>query len=79
MPDKSKQSNTESSKGKPTNAEHFKAEIKELDSDKLKENEEIRKKYTDKDGKPDPDAVNITNQNRNTDKPDIDKPAYGSS
>lgn len=79
MPYKSKESATEANKGKPTNTEHSKAETKELDSKKLKENEAIRSKYTDKEGEPDPDAVNVSNKNRNTNKPDIDKPAYGSS
>jgi hypothetical protein len=79
MSHKNKQSDTKSNKGEPTKTEHSKAETKELDSKKLKEDKEISNKYTDKEGKPDPDAVNITNRNRNTDKPEIDKPAYGSS
>jgi hypothetical protein len=79
MPYKSKQSNTEANKGKPTNTEHSKAETKELNSDELQENEEIRNRYTDEEGEPDPNALNISHKNRNTNKPNIDKPAYGSS
>lgn len=79
MPYKSKQSETEANKGKPSQTGHSKAETKEVDSKHLEENEEIRNKYTDKEGEPDPDALNIAHKNRNTNKPDIDKPAYGSS
>lgn len=79
MPYKSKQSETEANKGKPTQNEHSKASIKETDSKKLKEEENIRGKYADKEGEPDPDKVNIAHKNRNLNKPQIDKPAYGSS
>lgn len=67
------------SKGKPSETEKDKSEVKEVNSEKLEETEEIHDKYADDHGDPDPDKVYVTNRNRNTDKPDIDKPAYGSS
>ena len=67
------------SKGKPSQTEKDKSEVKEVDSEKLEETEEIHDKYTDDHGDPDQDKVYVTNRNRNTDKPDIDKPSYGSS
>ena len=79
MPYKSRQSGTEANKGKPTQNEYSKASIIETDSNKLKEEENVRSKYADKEGEPDPDKVNIAHKNRNTNKPQIDKPAYGSS
>jgi len=79
MPYHSKETNTEANKGKPTENEHSKASVKETNSHNQKESEKVSRKYTDKNGAPDPDKVNVTNKNRNTDKPDIDKPAYGSS
>jgi hypothetical protein len=78
MPYKSKQEGGVS-KGKPSQTEKDKAAIKEVDDEKLERNEEMREKYADKDGNPDPDKVDIKHRNRNTNKPDIDKPAYGSS
>jgi hypothetical protein len=78
MPYKSKQDGGVD-KGKPSGQGKDKAATKEVDPKKLKREEEMRKKYTDKEGNPDPDKVNVKHPNRNTDKPDIDKPAYGSS
>lgn len=70
MPYKSKQEGGVS-KGKPSQTEKDKAATKEVDDEKLDRNEEMREKYADK--------VDIKHRNRNTNKPDIDKPAYGSS
>ncbi len=67
------------SKGKPSGSEKDKAEVKQQDSDALEREERIANKYTDEEGNPDTDKLYVTNRNRNTDKPDIDKPAYGSS
>lgn len=78
MPYKSKQESGEH-KGKPSQTEKSKAEVKSVDSDELDREEEMRKKYADEKGNPDPDKVNVTHKNRNTNKPDIDKPAYGKS
>lgn len=76
MPYKSKQDGGVN-KGKPSDTGKSKAEVKRVDAEELERTEEIRRKYTDKEGNP--DQVKITNQNRNTDKTDIDKPTYGSS
>lgn len=78
MPYKSKQEGGVS-KGKPSHTEKDKSEVKEVDEKALERNEAIRDQYTDEEGNPDPDKVRMTNQNRNQDKTDIDKPAYGSS
>lgn len=78
MPYKSKQDGGVD-KGKPSGRGKDKAATKEVDPKKLKREEEMRKKYADKEGNPDPDKVDVKNKNRNTRKPDIDKPAYGSS
>jgi hypothetical protein len=67
------------SKGKPSQTEKDKSEVKEVNSDKLEETDEFQDKYADDHGEPDPDKVYVTNRNRNTDKPDIDKPSYGSA
>lgn len=66
-------------KGQPSQTEKDKSEVKELDSENLKRANEISDEFTDDNGDPDADRVWVTNRNRNTDKPDIDKPAYGSS
>ncbi|GAB3182261.1 hypothetical protein [Telluribacter humicola] len=78
MPYKSKQPGS-ASKGAPTQAEKSKASSKIVDSDTLDERQEIRDKYTDKNGQPDPDVVPVNNPNRNTDKEKTDQPAYGGS
>ncbi|MDQ3536592.1 MAG: hypothetical protein M3421_13305 [Bacteroidota bacterium] len=67
------------SKGKPSQTEKDKSEVKEVNSAHLEQTEELENKYVDEDGNPDADQVWVTNRNRNTDKPDIDKPTYGSS
>lgn len=66
-------------KGKPSQTEKDKSEVKELNSEEFERTEKIEDKYTDDNGDPDTDKVWVTNKNRNTDKPDIDKPAYGDS
>ncbi|HEV7347196.1 hypothetical protein [Telluribacter sp.] len=66
-------------KGAPTQAEKSKAATKVVDSDTLNERQDLRNKYTDKEGKPDPDAVPVMDPNRNTEKVKTDKPAYGGS
>lgn len=77
MPYKSKQDSGEH-KGKPSEREKSKG-IKDVNPEELERSEKIRKKYTDKEGNPDPDKVHVANKNRNTDKENIDKPAYGGS
>ncbi len=67
------------SKGKPPETEKDKSEVKELNSEELERSRKIEDKYTDEEGNPDTDKIWVTNQNRNTNKPDIDKPTYGSS
>ncbi|HEX8548017.1 MAG TPA: hypothetical protein VF691_13735 [Cytophagaceae bacterium] len=79
MPYKAKQTNTKSPMGSPSHTEHSKAETKVLDNEKLEATEEIRMKYTDENEEPDPKVLNISHKNRNLDKPNIDKPAYGGS
>ena len=64
-------------KSNPTDSGKSKASIKVApDAEALKRQEEIEEKYLDEDGNPAPDLLRGSNPNRNTDKPDIDKPAY---
>lgn len=77
MPYKSKRSETEANTGKPSDLGHSKAEVKTVDEEEFEQQETLKEKYAKEDGNPDPDKVYITNRNRNTNKPDIDKPAYG--
>ena len=76
MPYKSKQPGG-ASKGAPTQAEKDKSEVKELNSEERERLNDIEDTYADENGNPDPDVVHVMHPNRNTDKPDIDKPAYG--
>lgn len=78
MPYKAKQDGGVN-KGKPSQTEKDKSEVKEVNVDALEQSEELENKYTDDEGNPDTDKIWVTNPNRNTNKPDIDKPAYGSS
>lgn len=48
---------------------------KEFDSDGLEEGKRIRKDYLDGPDEP-AENVHVRHPNRNTDKPDIDKPPY---
>lgn len=63
-------------KGDPSGEGQSKAAIKTIrDIDVIDETETLKEAYTE--GPDDPAAnVRIMNPNRNTDKPDIDKPAY---
>jgi len=63
-------------KGDPSGEGQSKAAIKTIrDIDGIDETLALKETYTD--GPDDPAAgVRIMNPNRNTDKPDIDKPAY---
>lgn len=66
-------------KANPSDTGQDKATIKEgKTTDELKNEEEIIEKHTN-DGEIPPHLQRGANPNRNTDKPDIDKPAYGSS
>jgi len=68
-----------SRKGNPSDTGQDKATIKEgKTTDELKNEEEIIEKHTH-DGEIPSHLQRGANPNRNTDKPDIDKPAYGSS
>lgn len=72
MPSNSKQ-------GNPSDSGKDKATIKEgKTADELKNEEEIIERHTN-DREVPPHLQRGGNPNRNTDKPDIDKPAYGSS
>lgn len=63
-------------KGNPSDSGQDKAQIKDAkDQDQMKREEEIRQKYTEGADEP-AQNVRTKNPNRNTDKPDIDKPAY---
>lgn len=71
--------NTPSQTGKanPSDSGHDKASVKEgKTTDELKKEQDIKKKHTD--GGEIPSHLK-QDPNRNTDKPDIDKPAYGGS
>ncbi|MBB5283539.1 hypothetical protein HNQ92_001665 [Rhabdobacter roseus] len=76
MPYKSKQPGGATKAG-PTQTEKDKSEVKELNSDERERLNDIEDTYADENGEPDPSVVHVLHQNRNTDKPDINKPAYG--
>ena len=81
MAERDNQRNTPSNRRKanPSDSGHDKATIKEgKTTEELKKEEEIRAEHTD-DGEIPSHLKRGANPNRNTDKPDIDKPAYGSS
>lgn len=65
-----------SKKGDPSGGGRSKAGSKPvLNLDNLEEHENLKNEYTD--GPDEPAAnVRVMNPNRNTDKPDIDKPSY---
>ncbi len=66
-------------KGKPSDSGKSKAEVKKVtEKDALDRSEEITEKYLDEEDTPGQNVRQL-HRNRNTDKPDIDKPAYGSS
>ena len=62
-------------RGNPSDEGKQKAQIKDANSEKTDRNEEMRRKYMESGDNP-TEKVKVTNPNRNTDKPDIDKPAY---
>lgn len=62
--------------GNPSDLGKSKAETKEAkEQDSLDREEEIRNKYMKNEDEV-AENVRVLNPNRNTDKPDIDKPAY---
>lgn len=80
MPYKSTINKGKQEKGKPTESPgRDKASVKDVKKTKeeLNKEDELRDQYTDDQGNPDPDKVRVKNPNRNTDKPEIDKPDYG--
>ena len=70
------QKKSSTQKGGPSGEGQSKAAVKTIpDIDGLDETLALKETYTD--GPDDPAAgVRVINPNRNTDKPDIDKPAY---
>jgi hypothetical protein len=82
MAENKNQENNPSShrKANPSDTGKDKASIKKGGtSEELKKEEKITEKYTDEGGEIPSHLKKGANPNRNTDKPDIDKPAYGSS
>ncbi|WP_192822612.1 hypothetical protein [Rufibacter sp. LB8] len=78
MPYKSNNTNQQSSEnhGSPANRGTDKAGIKTTGSpEDIQRAEDIVAKHVDEGERPHPDAV--THPNRNTDKPEVDKPSYG--
>ncbi|MFP4096773.1 MAG: hypothetical protein ACLFUB_19985 [Cyclobacteriaceae bacterium] len=64
-------------KGKPGSGMQDKAETKTVrNKEDLEREEELREKYTDEENNPDPEAVPVSNPNRNKNKVDIDKGSY---
>ncbi len=64
-------------KGKPGSTIQDKAETKTIkNKDELEREEEMREKYTDEENNPDPEAVPVSNPNRNTNKEKIDNGSY---
>jgi hypothetical protein len=52
--------------------------MKDIDAESsLKAMDELGEKYTDENGEPDIGPTTGSHPNRNTNKPNIDKPAYG--
>ena len=71
---------SQSVKSNPSDPGQDKATIKEgKTTEELKKEEEILKKYTQEGGEVPSHLKKGSNPNRNPDKPDIDKPAYGGS
>jgi len=71
----SKKSARTNKKGSPTQSASSKAGIKRVDIDDLEREQELEDKY---EKGPDEAANNVlrNQSNRNTEKPDIDKPSY---
>ncbi len=81
MAQRSKNTTGKQEKGKPSaKPGQDKAGIKDFDeTQNLEREDELRDKYTDEQGNPDPDKVPVKNPNRNTDKTKTDQPKYGGS
>ena len=78
MPYKSNKGSQQGSenKGNPSDRGQDKAGVKTAGSpEDIQRDEELVAKHVDEGERPHPDAV--THPNRNTDKPQIDKPGYG--
>ncbi len=74
MSDKS--NNSKENKGDPAGYGQDKAGVKTTGGpEDIKKSEETVAKHVNEGERPNPDAV--THPNRNTDKPELDKPAYG--
>jgi len=64
-------------KGKPGGTIQDKAETKTVkNKEDLEREEELREKYTDGENNPDPEAVQVSNPNRNTNKEKTDNGRY---
>jgi hypothetical protein len=67
-------------KGNPSDTGQPKAGAKPVNNlDNLEENQELQEKHMDDIDMPGPDALKGSHPNRNYDKPDLNKPAYGGS
>lgn len=67
-------------KGNPSDTGQPKAGFKPVNNlDNLEENDELQEKHMDDIDTPGPDARKGSHPNRNYNKPDLDKPAYGGS
>ena len=62
-------------RGNPSDEGKQKAQIKDAKPEKTDRHEEMRRKYMESGDNP-TEKVKVKNPNRNTNKPDIDKPAY---
>lgn len=62
-------------KGQPSTVGQNKASIKNASLKNKKKDKEVRRDYMQDEDEP-ANNVKVNNPNRNTDKPDIDKPSY---
>lgn len=77
MSQRDTQNTGQENKGKPSDTMQDKAETKTVkNKEDLEREEELREKYTDGENNPDPEAVPVSNPNRNTDKEKIDNGSY---
>jgi hypothetical protein len=79
MPQRDTNTTGKQAKGDPSGAspQQDKASIKKVGEVDLEREEELREKFTDDQGNPDPSKAPLKNPNRNTDKVKIDQPSYG--
>lgn len=79
MPQRDTNTTGKQAKGEPsgTTPQQDKASIKEVGDTDLEREEELREKYTDGQGNPDPSKAPVQDPNRNTDKVKTDQPSYG--